>query len=60
MKIINVLDLPNVFQIGHLSIYVYNIEAKDKYRGMFEIGKSGDKSSSGEIGKTVNQEGMVA
>ena len=28
-------------------------KAKDKYRGMFEIQKSGDKTSSGEIGLDI-------
>ena len=28
----------------------YHLKAKEKYRGMFEIQKSGDKTSSGEIG----------
>ena len=28
-------------------------EAKEKYRGMFEIQKSGDKTSSGEIGLDI-------
>ena len=29
-------------------------KAKEKYRGMFEIQKSGDKTSSGEIGLDNN------
>ena len=29
------------------------IEAKEKYRGVFEIQKSGDKTSSGEIGLDI-------
>ena len=29
------------------------LEAKEKYRGMFEIQKSGDKTSSGEIGLDI-------
>ena len=28
-------------------------KAKEKYRGMFEIQKSGDKTSSGEIGHDI-------
>ena len=28
-------------------------KAKEKYRGMFEIQKSGDKTSSGEIGLDI-------
>ena len=28
-------------------------QAKEKYRGMFEIQKSGDKTSSGEIGLDI-------
>ena len=33
----------------HTSIY----NAKEKYRGVFEIQKSGDKTSSGEIGLDI-------
>ena len=33
----------------NLSVWVL-VETKEKYRGMFEIQKSGDKTSSGEIG----------
>ena len=29
------------------------LKAKEKYRGMFEIQKSGDKTSSGEIGLDI-------
>ena len=29
------------------------MQAKEKYRGMFEIQKSGDKTSSGEIGLDI-------
>ena len=29
-------------------------QAKEKYRGVFEIQKSGDKTSSGEIGLDIN------
>ena len=29
------------------------LEAKEKYRGVFEIQKSGDKTSSGEIGLDI-------
>ena len=32
---------------------VLHDEAKEKYRGMFEIQKSGDKTSSGEIGLDI-------
>ena len=32
--------------------YCY-MEAKEKYRGMFEMQKSGDKTSSGEIGLDI-------
>ena len=31
----------------------FHKEAKEKYRGMFEIQKSGDKTSSGEIGLDI-------
>ena len=31
----------------------YFFKAKEKYRGMFEIQKSGDKTSSGEIGLDI-------
>ena len=30
-----------------------DFKAKEKYRGMFEIQKSGDKTSSGEIGLDI-------
>ena len=41
--------------------YIYNmvrrvlnsVSAKEKYRGMFEIQKSGDKTSTGEIGLDI-------
>ena len=33
--------------------YEFNSLAKEKYRGMFEIQKSGDKTSSGEIGLDI-------
>ena len=32
---------------------MYIKEGKEKYRGMFEIQKSGDKTSSGEIGLDI-------
>ena len=38
---------PNAYQVG--SVY----KVKEKYRGMFEIQKSGDKTSSGEIGLDI-------
>ena len=31
----------------------YTYEAKEKYRGVFEIQRSGDKTSSGEIGLDI-------
>ena len=31
----------------------YLYQAKEKYRGVFEIQKSGDKTSSGEIGLDI-------
>ena len=34
-------------------VYLWQSEAKEKYRGMFEIQKSGDKKSSGEIGLDI-------
>ena len=34
-------------------ITLFNNEAKEKYRGVFEIQKSGDKTSSGEIGLDI-------
>ena len=37
-------------------------KAKEKYRGVFEIQKSGDKTSSGEIGldiRTQTKEGQI-
>ena len=33
---------------------IFVLEAKEKYRGVFEIQKSGDKTSSGEIGLFFN------
>ena len=36
-----------------LSAFILTLEAKEKYRGMFEIQKSGDKTSSGEIGLDI-------
>ena len=33
--------------------YKLPFKAKEKYRGMFEIQKSGDKTSSGEIGLDI-------
>ena len=36
-----------------LSPCALSIQAKEKYRGMFEIQKSGDKTSSGEIGSDI-------
>ena len=56
-----------VFPIGTLSltlcnekedvssdvIYQFVLMAKEKYRGVFEIQKSGDKTSSGEIGLDI-------
>ena len=39
---------PNIYTLSKLSRFGY--EAKEKYRGMFEIQKSGDKTSPGEIG----------
>ena len=32
---------------------IQHLEAKEKYRGVFEIQKSGDKTSSGEISSDV-------
>ena len=32
---------------------LYHTEAKEKYRGVFEIQRSGDKTSSGEIGLDI-------
>ena len=35
-------------------VYIlHGLKAKEKYRGMFEIQKSGDKTSSGEIGLDI-------
>ena len=33
--------------------FVKSLKAKEKYRGVFEIQKSGDKTSSGEIGLDI-------
>ena len=38
------------FRISEMS---NSIRAKEKYRGVFEIQKSGDKTSSGEIGLDI-------
>ena len=32
---------------------IFALKAKEKYRGVFEIQKSGDKTSSGEIGLDI-------
>ena len=37
----------------HYLYVIYQREAKEKYRGVFEIQKSGDKTSSGEIGLDI-------
>ena len=46
-----------LFKINNLSSNILNsfscIEAKEKYRGVFENQKSGDKTSSGEIGLDI-------
>ena len=34
-------------------VVVSFVSAKEKYRGMFEIQKSGDKTNSGEIGLDI-------
>ena len=36
-----------------MHVYGYLLKAKEKYRGVFEIQKSGDKTSSGEIGLDI-------
>ena len=36
-------------------MHVYVLEAKENYQGMFEIQKSGDKTSSGEIGLDIRR-----
>ena len=35
------------------TVLILTSEAKEKYRGVFEIQKSGDKTSSGEIGLDI-------
>ena len=35
------------------SVEIMHCQAKEKYRGVFEIQKSGDKTSSGEIGLDI-------
>ena len=35
------------------SFWIYFFQANEKYRGVFEIQKSGDKTSSGEIGLDI-------
>ena len=37
----------------HLILQPIVYQAKEKYRGVFEIQKSGDKTSSGEIGLDI-------
>ena len=39
-----------VIEFEHKPCYRHSKGKKEKYRGMFEIQKSGDKTSSGEIG----------
>ena len=36
-----------------VQVYVGGSKAKEKYRGVFEIQRSGDKTSSGEIGLDI-------
>ena len=45
----------NLAQLGKKSNSVIRsrLEAKEKYRGMFEIQRSGDKTSSGKIGLDI-------
>ena len=39
---------------GILGLFkLFLLEAKEKYRGMFEIQKSGDKTNSGDIGLNI-------
>ena len=38
--------------LPYMYMYLF-YKAKEKYRGMFEIQKSGDKTSSGEIGLDI-------
>ena len=40
-------------QKGITRISVFHLKAKQKYRGVFETQKSGDKTSSGEIGINI-------
>ena len=37
----------------YCTLFVSRTKAKEKYRGVFEIQKSGDKTSSGEIGLDI-------
>ena len=41
------------FKKGTFYIKIAKEKAKEKYRGVFEIQKSGDKTSSGEIGLDI-------
>ena len=47
------LAAPVTMFYGNLRNLVMRSKAKEKYRGMFEIQKSGDKTSSGEIGLDI-------
>ena len=40
-------------KLNYRTIISYLKEAKEKYRGIFKIQKSGDKTSSGEIGLEI-------
>ena len=42
-----------MFHFVRISHFFLFLEGKEKYRGMFEIQKSGDKTSSGEIGLDI-------
>ena len=58
MRSINIHELLHVSDQQLLYILSYNVctllkTAKEKYRGMFEIQKSGNKTSSGEIGLDI-------
>ena len=46
------INTPPICRKSSTNVYLL-AEAKEKYRGVFEIQKSGDKTSSGEIGLDI-------
>ena len=49
---LNMRNLPEC-RTYHFALMQHIFEAKEKYRGVFEIQRSGDKTNSGEIGLDI-------